>query len=176
MPPSIQKKVIIRPKTKAKAKAKAKSPTKTPSKKRVSRKKPETEYEKCRKIIINRYMKLYERGVLKIRGNKVNSPKQAIAIALQIAAKSCESKMNRDDIQELKDKVNRLFTPEFQDRPLRYSDILRIEKLNAYYKKRGLKASSKKLITFARNYLQAASKTKKIPIHHQKTLIKLADA
>ncbi len=159
-----KKVVMIRPKRPAKDPLLTRKPKKT-----KKPKKPETEYEKCRKVIINRYMKLFERGILKIRGNPVKSRKQAIAIALQIAAKGCESKMNRDDIQEMQKKVDRAIKVSLAKegaRPLRYTDILRIRKLLVYYQKKSIK--SLRLVAFVRKYLASADDS--IPDSHKKAL------
>ena len=133
------KKVVTQPKKATKA-TKSRKP-----------KKEETPYEKCRKATINRYLKLYERGILKIRGNPVKSRGQAIAVALQLADKSCASKMTSVDMKDIITKVEKLYDADIKSLKLRYSDITRIAKLKAYYRKPGVAAT--RLRKFCREYL-----------------------
>jgi hypothetical protein len=172
-----KKKLVIRPKKPTKDPLITKKKTIKPIRKSTKRSKSkESDYEKCRKIIINRYMKLFERGILKIRGNKVTSQKQAIAIALQIAAKSCDSKMNRDDIQDMESKLQRAISARQESagsKPLRYSDINRIVKLYTIYHKKGSKSKASRLRSFARKYLGSSPS---IPISHRNALKKVIDA
>ena len=149
MPP--KKVLIIRKKSPEKGSKKG-------SKKGVTRpKKVETVYEKCRKATINRYLKLYERGILKIRGNPVKSYKQAIPVAIQLADKGCASKMTAADMKDIITKVEKLYDADIKSLKLRYSDITRIAKLKAYYRKPGVAAT--RLRKFCREYLAIHSET-----------------
>ncbi len=91
-----------------------------------------SDFESCKSKRINQVMKLYERGVLIIRGKKVSNQKQAIAIALQQAESGCRSKMNGNDIKNMEDKVKKLSL----DKSFTYSDIKRILFLIEYYQKK----------------------------------------
>ena len=91
-----------------------------------------SDFESCKSKRINQVMKLYERGVLIIRGKKVSNQKQAIAIALQQAESGCRSKMNGNDIKNMEDKVKKLSL----NKSFTYSDIKRILFLMEYYQKK----------------------------------------
>lgn len=91
-----------------------------------------SDYELCKSKSIDKIMKLYEKGILIIRGKKVTNQKQAIAIGLQQAESNCKSKMSTSDIQNIESKVQNIDNTK----PFTYSDLKRILFLIDYYKKK----------------------------------------
>ena len=85
-------------------------------KKRISQRKSKkvkpTSYEKCKKNIIGKDMRLFKQGKLELRNKQpVTSRKQAIAIALSMAERKCKDKRTsvdkKRDRLKLKSKLRR---------------------------------------------------------------------
>ncbi len=94
--------------------------------------KKESEYEKCKSKSIDQIMKLYESGNLIIRKKRIINRKQAIAIGLQQAESKCSSKINKSDVENIIEKVEKIDKINYN---FNYSDIKRILFLIDYYKK-----------------------------------------
>lgn len=108
-----------------------KKETKSKSNKSKSKSKS-SDYESCKSKAIDKVMKLYERGILIIRGKKVNNRKQAIAIALQQSESNCKAKINDIDIKNMESKVHNATNYS----KFTYSDLKRILFLLHYYIKK----------------------------------------
>lgn len=64
-----------------------------------------TEYDKCKKIIMEKIIKEYEKGILK----KAKSRKQAIAIGLSISENKCQNKFDmNDNIIKIENKIKKI--------------------------------------------------------------------
>lgn len=87
----------------------------------MSRARKATKYEECRSKIIDKIMKEFERGILKSsRGDLIKDKKQAIAVALSIAGKSCKGKYDKVDIERM---IGRLEKVLKSNRPLVRSNL-----------------------------------------------------
>jgi len=83
-------------------------------------------YEDCKKEIINKYMKKYEKGKLfNINQQPITNRKQAIAIALSIADKQCNSKISKKDIINKEKKVKKAIylNNKIKDGKLSYTSV-----------------------------------------------------
>lgn len=82
----------------------------------MSRARKATRYEECRSKIIDKIMKEFEKGVLKSsRGGLIKERKQAIAVALSIAGKSCKGRYDKVDIERMIERIKKVLK---SDRPL----------------------------------------------------------
>jgi len=99
-----------------------------------------TSYEKCYIKDMNKYMKIYEKGQLKNRQNKkINSRKQAVAIAISISEKDCKSKFRHEDYIKIEEKFNKDMYDlknEIKNDKLSYTTVKNGIKLYNYYKKK----------------------------------------
>ena len=68
-----------------------------------------TPYMKCKQKIIDNYMKKFERRELKGANNKIiKNRMQAVAVALSISDKICESKISTKDIAYKEERVDKM--------------------------------------------------------------------
>ena len=87
----------------------------------MSRARKATRYEECRSKIIDKIMKEFEKGVLKSsRGGLIKERKQAIAVALSIAGKSCKGRYDKVDIERMIGRIEKTIK---SDRPLVRSNL-----------------------------------------------------
>lgn len=71
--------------------------------------KKKTSYEKCKSEIVNSYMKKFERGKMKLANDKpITNRKQAIAVALSLSEKICSGKINKTDMKDMEQKVQKM--------------------------------------------------------------------
>ena len=105
-----------------------------------------TPYMKCKQKIIDNYMKKFERGELKGANNKIiKNRMQAVAVALSISDKICESKISTKDIAFKEERVNKMLygkDGKLLSSPLQLSNVKNAIFLMNYYKK---KKKTKKL-------------------------------
>lgn len=103
----------------------------------MSRARKATRYETCRSKIIDKIMKEYERGILKSsRGGLIKNKKQAIAVALSIAGKSCKGKYDKVDIERMMGRLEKVFN---SDRPLVRSNFNEFLIIYDWYNGKGAK-------------------------------------
>ena len=97
-----------------------------------------TSYEKCYIKDMNKYMKEYEKWELNTRKNrKVNSKKQAVAIAISMSEKDCKSKFRHEDYVKIEEKYNKNMydiNNKIKDDKLSYTTVKNGIKLYNYYK------------------------------------------
>jgi hypothetical protein len=91
-----------------------------------------TKYEKCKKRVINRVLKSYEK-------KGTTQKKQYLAIALQISEKRCSKKINDDDYKKMEKKIDKMIN----NNKIQQTNINNAIYLFDYYKKN--KKYSKKL-------------------------------
>ena len=92
--------------------------------------KPRSPYKECKTEKINYTLKEYEAGKLKSSsGQRVNSHKQALAIALSQSEKYCKHLKNRDDIKEENKKVDDAFNVNSTKRLSRTAVLKAIEEI-----------------------------------------------
>ena len=88
---------------------------------------------------MNKYMKEYEKGELNNRQNrKVNSRKQAVAIAISMSEKDCKNKFKKEDYVKIEEKYNKDMydiNNKIKDDKLSYTTVTHGIKLCNYYKK-----------------------------------------
>ena len=105
-----------------------------------------TPYMKCKQKIIDNYMKKFERGELKGANNKIiKNRMQAVAVALSISDKICESKISTKDIAFKEERVDKMLygkDGKLLSSSLQLSNIKNAIFLMNYYKK---KKKTKKL-------------------------------
>lgn len=105
-----------------------------------------TPYMKCKQKIIDNYMKKFERGELKGANNKIiKNRMQAVAVALSISDKICESKISTKDIAFKEERVNKMLygkDGKLLNTKLQLSNVKNAIFLMNYYKK---KKKTKKL-------------------------------
>lgn len=103
----------------------------------MSRARKATKYEECRSKIIDKIIKEYERGVLKSsRGGLIKERKQAIAVALSIAGKSCKGKYDKVDIERMIGRLDKVLK---SDRPLVRSNLNEFLIIYDWYGRKGAK-------------------------------------
>lgn len=103
----------------------------------MSRARKATRYEECRSKIIDKIMKEYESGVLKSsRGGLIKVKKQAIAVALSIAEKSCKGKYDKVDIERMVGRIEKVLK---SDRPLVRSNLNEFVIIYDWYRGKGAK-------------------------------------
>jgi len=99
-----------------------------------------TNYEKCYIKDMNKYMKEYEKGELNNSQNrKVNSKKQAVAIAISMSEKDCKNKFTNEDYVKIEEKYNKNMYDlknKIKDDKLSYTTVKNGIKLYDYYKKK----------------------------------------
>jgi hypothetical protein len=99
-----------------------------------------TSYEKCYIKDMNKYMKIYEKGQLKNRQNKkINSRKQAVAIAITISEKDCKNKFRHEDYIKIEERYNKDMydiNNKIKNDKLSYTTVKNGIKLYNYYKKK----------------------------------------
>ena len=67
-----------------------------------------SDYESCKKDIINKYLKKYEKGkLLNTKKKPITNHKQAVAIALSLAEQKCNEKINNTDYDNIELKINK---------------------------------------------------------------------
>ena len=97
-----------------------------------------TNYEKCYIKDMNKFMKEYEKGELNNRQNrKVNSRKQAVAIAISMSEKDCKNKFKKEDYEKIEKKYNKDMYDiknKIKDDKLSYTTVKNGIKLYNYYK------------------------------------------
>lgn len=102
--------------------------------------KKKTSYEKCYLKDMNKYMKIYEKGQLKNRQNKkINSKKQAVAIAITVSEKKCKSKFRHEDYIKIEERYNKDMydlNNKIKNDKLSYTTVKNGIKLYNYYKKK----------------------------------------
>jgi len=105
-----------------------------------------TPYMKCKQKIIDNYMKKFERRELKGANNKIiKNRMQAVAVALSISDKICESKISTKDIAYKEKRVNKMLygkDGKLLNTKLQLSNVKNAIFLMNYYKK---KKKTKKL-------------------------------
>lgn len=105
-----------------------------------------TPYMKCKQKIIDNYMKKFERGELKGANNKIiKNRMQAVAVALSISDKICESKISTKDIAFKEERVGKMLygkDGKLLNTKLQLSNVKNAIFLMNYYKK---KKKTKKL-------------------------------
>ena len=105
-----------------------------------------TPYMKCKQKIIDNYMKKFERGELKGANNKIiKNRMQAVAVALSISDKICESKISTKDIAFKEERVDKMLygkDGKLLNTKLQLSNVKNAIFLINYYKK---KKKTKKL-------------------------------
>jgi len=105
-----------------------------------------TPYMKCKQKIIDNYMKKFERRELKGANNKIiKNRMQAVAVALSISDKICESKISTKDIAYKEERVNKMLygkDGKLLNTKLQLSNVKNGIFLMNYYKK---KKKTKKL-------------------------------
>jgi hypothetical protein len=105
-----------------------------------------TPYMKCKQKIIDNYMKKFERRELKGANNKIiKNRMQAVAVALSISDKICESKISTKDIAYKEERVNKMLygkDGKLLNTKLQLSNVKNAIFLMNYYKK---KKKTKKL-------------------------------
>jgi len=105
-----------------------------------------TPYMKCKQKIIDNYMKKFERGELKGANNKIiKNRMQAVAVALSISDKICESKISTKDIAFKEERVEKMLygkDGKLLNTKLQLSNVKNAIFLMNYYKK---KKKTKKL-------------------------------
>lgn len=105
-----------------------------------------TPYMKCKQKIIDNYMKKFERGELKGANNKIiKNRMQAVAVALSISDKICESKISTKDIAFKEERVDKMLygkDGKLLNTKLQLSNVKNAIFLMNYYKK---KKKTKKL-------------------------------
>lgn len=105
-----------------------------------------TPYMKCKQKIIDNYMKKFERGELKGANNKIiKNRMQAVAVALSISDKICESKISTKDIAFKEERVDKMLygkDGKLLSSSLQLSNVKNAIFLMNYYKK---KKKTKKL-------------------------------
>ena len=101
---------------------------------------------KCKQKIIDNYMKKFERGELKGANNKIiKNRMQAVAVALSISDKICESKISTKDIAFKEERVGKMLygkDGKLLNTKLQLSNVKNAIFLMNYYKK---KKKTKKL-------------------------------
>lgn len=103
----------------------------------MSRVRKTTKYEECRSKIIDKIMKEYEKGILKSsRGGLIKDRKQAIAVALSIAGKSCKGKYDKVDIERMVGRIDKVLK---SDRPLVRSNLNEFIIIYDWYEGKGAK-------------------------------------
>jgi len=86
-----------------------------------------SKYENCKQTYISSIMKRFEMGKLFIRGRRVRSYGQAIAMALKMADKHCQEKLYSKDVLNIADKIRDfLDTPNNDIKQVRYAELHRI--------------------------------------------------
>ena len=99
-----------------------------------------TNYEKCYIKDMNKFMKEYEKGELNNRQNrKINSRKQAVAIAISMSEKDCKNKIKKEDYEKIEKKYNKDMYDiknKIKDDKLSYTTVKNGIKLYNYYKKK----------------------------------------
>jgi len=97
-----------------------------------------TSYEKCYLKDMNKYMKEYEEGALKTRQNKkINTRKQAVAVAISMSEKDCKSKFRHEDYIKIEERYNKDMynvNNEIKNDKLSYTTVKNGIKLYNYYK------------------------------------------
>ncbi len=105
-----------------------------------------TPYMKCKQKIIDNYMKKFERRELKGANNKIiKNRMQAVAVALSISDKICESKISTKDIAYKEERVDKMLygkDGKLLSSSLQLSNVKNGIFLMNYYKK---KKKTKKL-------------------------------
>jgi len=99
-----------------------------------------TPYMKCKQKIIDNYMKKFERGELKGANNKIiKNRMQAVAVALSVSDKICESKISTKDIAFKEERVAKMLFDKdgkLMNTPLQLSNVKNAIFLMDYYKKK----------------------------------------
>ena len=110
-----------------------------------------TNYENCKKITMNKYMKKFEKKKLLSRDKKpITNRKQAIAIGLSVSEKECKPKIGKKDIEK------------------------KIEKVNKFLSSKGkIPLSNVKDTIFLINYYQKEKQMKKVNYLQQKLLLRV---
>lgn len=114
----------------------------------------DSNYEKCKKQIMEKIMKEYESGKLK----RAKSRKQAIAIGLSMSERQCKSKIGKKDISNIENKAENVENAKLSVAFVKDCIIL----INYYQKNKKYKKSKDLKDKLLKRVLKETVKTNKV--------------